>query len=119
MAVPRHLDGLDPHMEASEHEVDGGAPVSVHFEAHPLKAPRTIEQEPQSIVISNLVPGKNLASALDDTHVTRRRGVVRWLSLSTWIILLESQWVLVALGVSVLLLLVCAAKLHGAPHLIP
>jgi hypothetical protein len=119
MAVLRHLVGSDPSIAVSDEEIAAGVAVTLHFEARHPKPSHSIEQNTPSIVISNTPLGKHLGNAAEVTHITRPRGMARWFSLNTWIILLESHWVFIALGLSVLALLICTAKLHGAPRIIP
>ena len=114
MVVLRHLVGSDPSIEFADEEHVGNAAVTLHFEPRPPKAAVSIEQEQRSVVITDpyspRVPGAG--DPADVTQVTRPRGVARWLTLNHWIILLESNWVVVVVGLSVLVLLVCAVRLR-------
>ncbi len=113
MVVLRHLVGSDPSIEFADEEYIGNAAVTLHFEPRPPKAAVSIEQDQRSVVIAEpfaRVPGPG--DPADVTQVTRPRGVARWLTLNHWIILLESNWVVVVVGFSVLVLLICAVRLH-------
>ncbi len=114
MVVLRHLLGSDPSIEVADEERLGASAITLHFEARPPKAARSVEQDSRSVVVSDAQVGKNatFGDPADVTQVTRTRGIARWLSPSHWVILLESNWVVVVVGISVLVLLMCAVKLH-------
>jgi len=114
MVVLRHLIGSDPSIQVADDDCLGNAAVTLHFEARPPKAALSIEQDKRSVVITDAQLGRNPlpGDPADVTQVTRQRGVARWLSLRHWIILLESNWVVVAVGFSVFMLLFCAVRLR-------
>jgi hypothetical protein len=114
MVVLRHLNGSDPHIEIADEEHGGNAVATLHFEPRPLKAARSIEHDTRSVVVSDrqLVKNVNVGEPADVTQVTRSRGNARWLTLSHWIILLESNWVVFVVGLSALILLICAFRLR-------
>jgi len=113
----RHLNGSNPTIEVCDSETASGTAVAVHFEARPPKAPHSVEQEIPSVVIGSTPPAKD--GCAEVTHVTRPRGLARWLSLKVWVIAVERHWVFIALSIAVSALLICAAKLHGSRSLIP
>ena len=111
MVDVRHSLGSDPNIEVPERESAPGSGTTVHFEARPPKAARCVEPEVKSVVVAE--SGKNPNVAAETTHVTRPRGVARWLSPSSWVIAFENHWVFIAVGLSLLALFVCAARLRG------
>jgi hypothetical protein len=114
MVVLRHLLGSDPSIEVADEELFGTPAVTLHFDARQPKRALSFEQEPRSVVVSEtqVVPIAFSGDPADVTQVTRTRGIARWLSPRHWIILLESNWVVVVVGLSVLVLLICAVRLH-------
>ncbi len=114
MVVLRHLLGSDPRIEVADDELLGASAVTLHFDARQPKPALSIEQETRSVVVSEVQAARNSFSGdpADVTQVTRTRGIARWLSPRHWIILLESNWVVVVVGLSVLVLFICAVRLH-------
>ncbi len=113
MVVLRHLIGSDPSIEVADEERREDATVTLHFEARPPKAALSIEQDARSVVIRDTQFGKKnacLGDPSDITQVTRTRGSARWLTLKHWIIFLESNWVAIFVGLSVLILMICAIR---------
>lgn len=114
MVVLRHLVGSDPSIEFADEDCIGNAAVTLHFDPRPPKAAVSIEQDKRSVVITD-APYPKLPGAgdpADVTQVTRPRGVARWFTLNHWIILFETNWILLTVGLSVLVLLVCAVRLR-------
>lgn len=111
MVVLRHLVGSDPNIQISDEESTLGSAVTVHFDARVPKAARRIDPEGQSVVVAE--PGRTLNVVVETTHVTRLRGVARWLSPNQWVITFENHWVFVAVGFCLVALLVCVARLRG------
>jgi hypothetical protein len=114
MVVLRHLVGSDPSIEFADEDNIGNAAVTLHFNAQPPKAARRLEPDKHSVVI-NEAQGPKMPSGgdpADVTQVTRPRGAAKWLTASHWLVLLESNWVLFVIGLSVLGLLVCAVRLR-------
>ncbi len=114
MVVLRHLLGSDPSIEVADEEHLGASAITLHFEARLPKAALSIQQDSRSVVVSDTQIGRNatFGDPADVTQVTRTRGIARWLSPRHWIILLESNWVVFVVGLSVLVLLMCVVKLH-------
>jgi hypothetical protein len=114
MVVLRHLVGSDPSIEVADEERRGEAAITLHFEARPPKAALSIEQDTRSVVLSDALFAKSafLGDASDVTQVTRTRGIARWFTLRHWVILLESNWVVIVVGLSALVLVICAIRLY-------
>ena len=111
MVVLRQGSDSNPNIEVLDDERAAGSTVTVHFEARPPNAARRVEPEAQSVVVVQL--GKNLGAAAETTHVTRPRGLARWLSPKLWLISVENHWVFLAVGLAVAALLFCTARLRG------
>ena len=114
MVVLRHLVGSDPSIEIADEQPGSDAALTLHFEARPPRAALSIRQDARSVVISDTQRGSNavISDVSDVTQVTRTKGIARWLTLRHWVILLESNWVVLVVGLSVLVLLICAIKLR-------
>ena len=114
MVVLRHMIGSDPSIEVAEEEPGNGSVVTVMFDAHPPRVARTIEQEQSSVVLrdARIGPDAWLSDIEQATQITRVRGIARLLSLRYWVIWLESNWVVAALGLSILALLFCSIRMR-------
>jgi len=114
MVILRHLVGSDPSIEIADEQPGNNAALTLHFEARPPRAALSIRQDTRSVVISDAQRGSTaiISDLSDVTQVTRTKGSARWLTSRHWVILLESNWVVVVVGLSVLVLLICAIKLR-------
>jgi hypothetical protein len=111
MVELQRSDVANPPAELSDQESNPGSVGTLHFEARSPKAAHRVEPEGQSVVVTQL--GRSLGAATETTHVTRPRGLARWLSAKYWIISIENHWVFIAVGLSVVVLVFCAARLRG------
>lgn len=114
MAVLRRLGGSDPNIEVADEQRAGDALVPLHFDPRQPKAALSIEQDTRSVVVSDnpVMKNANLGDPSDVTQVTRARGIAKWFTVSHWVILFESNWVIIVVGLSAVALLICAIRLR-------
>jgi hypothetical protein len=112
MVVERHLAGSDPNIEVTDEELGGESARTVHFKERLPNAPRELSQEAQSVVIHDTVRPAVVGDPTDVTQLSRKKREIRRSGPKQLVVWLESHWVALAIGVALMVLVVCAIRLH-------
>ena len=110
MVPPEYVAEPEPEIESLEEQRDVDDPVTVHFDARPLRAATRLEQESRSVVVRETSSNAPPRDPGDVTVTLRARAGARpgQSGLVAWV---EARWVVAAVALAIPLVLLLGVTL--------